>query len=215
MDCNSSALLSTAYFGNIRYFSKFIKYDNIYLEGQENFVKQTYRNRCVIMAANGPISLIIPVEKGRQIKVPIRDLKIAYHENWQLNHLRTIFSAYHSSPFFEFYIDDIEPFYGKKYKYLFDFNLETINKTLEILQIKANISFTDSFESVPEDFDNLRNKISPKKHLIEHDSSFRAENYTQVFSEKFEFVPELCILDLVFNCGPNSNFILQKSITEY
>ena len=204
-------LLSTAYFAPVRYFSKLAVYPEIYIEQHENFVKQTYRNRTVILGANGPISLIVPVEKGRSQKVKIKDLRIAYDEEWQRNHWRTIFSAYNSSPFFEYYADDVEMFFRKKHEFLFDFNQQITETILEILEITVSLNLTEDFEQIPENCLNFREQISPKTHLITPDPHFMAEPYTQVFTEKFEFVPDLSILDLLFNEGPSALEILGNS----
>jgi hypothetical protein len=208
MTQHTGILLSTAYFAPVRYFSKLAVYPEIYIEQHENFVKQTYRNRTVILGANGPISLIVPVEKGRSQKVKIKDLRIAYDEEWQRNHWRTIFSAYNSSPFFEYYADDIEMFFRKKHEFLFDFNQQITETILEILEIPVNLNLTKDFEQIPESCLNFREQISPKTHLINPDQHFIAQPYTQVFAEKFGFVPDLSILDLLFNKGPSAHSVL-------
>ena len=212
MTQQSSILLSTAYFAPIRYYSKLTSYPEIYIEQHENFVKQTYRNRTVILGANGPISLIVPVEKGRAQKIKIKDLRIAYDEEWQRNHWRTIFSAYNSSPFFEYYADDIEPFFQKKHGFLFDFNQQITETILEALDIETNFILTDDFEQIPDNCLNFREQISPKLHLIQPDPHFIAQPYTQVFSEKFGFISDLSILDLLFNEGPSSGEILTNCV---
>jgi len=210
MEQHPCILLSTAYFAPIRYFSKLLFYPEIYIEHHENFIKQTYRNRTVILGANGPISLIVPVEKGRAQKVKIKDLRIAYDEEWQRNQWRTIFSAYNSSPFFEYYADDIETFFRKKYNFLFDFNQQITETLTEILEIPLILNLTEEFEQIPENCLNFREQISPKNHLIDPDPHFMAQPYTQVFSEKFGFIPDLSILDLLFNEGPSARVMLEK-----
>ena len=210
MEQHPCILLSTAYFAPIRYFSKLLFYPEIYIEHHENFIKQTYRNRTVILGANGPISLIVPVEKGRAQKVKIKDLRIAYDEEWQRNQWRTIFSAYNSSPFFEYYADDIETFFRKKYNFLFDFNQQITETLTEILEIPLILNLTEEFEQIPENCLNFREQISPKNHLINPDPHFAAHPYTQVFSEKFGFIPDLSILDLLFNEGPSARVMLEK-----
>lgn len=212
MTQHSGILLSSAYFAPIRYFSKLAVYPEVYLEKDENFIKQTYRNRTVILGANGPIPLIVPVEKGRGQKILIKDLRIAYDEEWQRNHWRTIFSAYNSSPFFEYYADDIEPFFRKKYEFLFDFNLKATETLIELLELETTIELTGNFEQVPENCLNFREQISPKTHLIDADPQFVPQPYTQVFSEKFGFVPDLSILDLLFNEGPSAGDVLEKCV---
>ncbi len=207
-------LLSTAYFGPVRYFSKLAGYPEIYLEQHENFTKQTFRNRAVILGANGPVPLIVPVEKGRGPKIKIKDLRIAYHEEWQRTHWRTIFSAYNSSPFFEYYADDLESFFRKKFNFLFDLNLQITKTILEILEIPANLKLTVDFEQFPETYLNFRERINPKVHRNLDDPGFSAKPYTQVFSEKFGFVADLSILDLLFNEGPSAHQLLLDSFVD-
>jgi hypothetical protein len=211
MTSPTGILLSTAYFAPVRYFSKLVAYPEIYIEQHENFIKQTYRNRAVILGANGPIPLIVPVEKGRGKKICIKDLRIAYDEEWQRNHWRTIFSAYNSSPFFEYYANDVEYFFRRKYEFLFDFNQQITEALIEILEIETEIKLTADFEQIPETCLNFREQISPKTHLIKADPHFVPQPYTQVFSEKFGFVPDLSILDLLFNEGPSALGILEQS----
>lgn len=208
MTQHTGILLSTAYFAPIQYFSKLAVYPEIAIEQHENFIKQTYRNRMVILGANGPISLIVPVEKGRGKKITIKDLRIAYDEDWQRNHWRTIFSAYNSSPFFEYYADEIEPFFRKKYDFLFDYNQQITETLLEILDIRAEVKLTGDFEKVPGYYLNFREQISPKTHRNAEDPNFTDQPYTQVFSEKFGFIPNLSILDLLFNEGPSAHHVL-------
>ena len=208
MTTSSKILLSTAYFAPVRYFTKLAVAPTVYIEQHENFIKQTYRNRTVILGANGPISLIVPVEKGRERKITIKDLRISHDEEWQRNHWRTIFSAYNSSPFFEYYADDIEHFFRKKPDFLLDFNQQITETLAEILEISADLVLTDDFENIPDDCINLREQISPKTHRIDVDPHFIPQPYTQVFSEKFGFVPDLSILDLLFNEGPSAHEVL-------
>ena len=207
----NTVLLSTAYFAPLQYYSKFLKYEEIYIEQFEHFNKQTYRNRCVIMGGNGPIQLVVPVVKGRGRKILIKDLKISYDIEWQRNHWRTIFSAYNSSPFFEYYKDDIQPFFETKHEFLFDFNLKIHETVCELLEIQNNSFLTADFEKVPDGTLNLREAISPKIPS-ETDLEFQPQKYTQVFSEKLGYLPGLSILDLLFNEGPNSFSVLEASI---
>lgn len=214
MTQHTGILLSTAYFAPIQYFSKLVAYPEIYIEQHENFIKQTYRNRTVILGANGPIPLVVPVEKGRGPKIKIKDLRIAYDEEWQRNQWRTIFSAYNSSPFFEYYADDLEPFFRKKHEFLFDYNQKITETILEILEIPASLNFTEEFGKVPENCLNFREQISPKAHRINEDPNFSPPEYTQVFAEKFGFVPGLSILDLIFNEGPSAHTLLEASFLQ-
>jgi hypothetical protein len=204
-------LLSTAYFAPIHYYSAFLRAEKVYIEQFENFIKQTYRNRCVIMGGNGPIQLIVPVIKGRGPKILIKDLQISYDTDWQRNHWRTIFSAYSSSPFFEYYKDDIYPFFETKHRFLLDFNLKIHEIICELLEFENNTVLTPDFEKVPDGTLNFRESISPKIKT-QPDNHFQPVKYTQVFSDKLGFVPNLSILDLLFNEGPNGYSVLEGSI---
>jgi len=205
-------LLSTAYLPPIQYFSKFLLHREIWMETQEHFVKQTFRNRTVVLAANGTESLIIPVEKGRSLKQNIADIRISYDTNWQHIHWQAIVSAYNSTPFFEILEADFSPFYQKKFEFLFDFNLELMKTVFDILEINPQITLTKNFEEVPAPFLNLREAIHPKTQKALPDPNFEIIPYTQVFDEKFGFTPNLSILDLLFNCGSASYEMLLKSI---
>ena len=126
------ALLSSTYFGPIQWYQKLNRYDECLIERHESFIKQTYRNRMIIPTTNGPLSLTIPT--NHDISLSMKDIRISDHAN-----------AYGESPFFEYYQDDIRPFYEKKYEFLFDFNMETTAKMIELLDIRPKISVTDEY----------------------------------------------------------------------
>ncbi len=212
---SKNILLSTAYFPPVQYFTKLVQFDKIYIEQFENFTKQTYRNRCEILGANGTVPLVVPVEKGREKKIKIKDLKISYDTDWQRTHWRTIFSAYNSSPFFEFFRDDISQFFEKTWKYLFDFNQAILETVCELTEIDFDVELTDDFEKIDSSTLNFRDALSPKKQKSKRDPDFHPQEYTQVFAEKFGFVPNLSIMDLIFNEGPNSYNILERSEIEH
>nr|WP_319569683.1 WbqC family protein [uncultured Draconibacterium sp.] len=210
---NNALLLSTAYFAPVHFYTRYLHHSEVYLEQFENFTKQTYRNRCLILGGNGPISLVIPVVKGRGPKILIKDLQISYEENWQRNHWQTIVSAYNSSPYFEYYQDELFPFFERKTKYLLDYNLQIHEQLCDFFEIKNKIRLTEDFEKVPKNTFNLRDGISPKlKH--NSDTEFQPRTYTQVFSEKYGFLSNLSILDLLFNEGPNAYTILLQSLQQ-
>lgn len=204
-------LLSTAYFAPVHFYSRYIRHSEVYIEQFENFNKQTYRNRCIISGGNGLISLVAPVVKGRGAKVLIKDLQLSYDMNWQRNQWQTIVSAYNSSPYFEYYLDDLHPFFEKKFKYLLDFNMQIHDTICELLELENTAKLTTDFENVPKGTLNFRAIISPK-NKTKPDTQFQAREYTQVFTEKFGFLPNLSILDLLFNEGPNACTILEDSI---
>ena len=206
---SKTVILSTAYLAPIQYYSKLLKYDKVLIERHENFVKQSYRNRCKIYGANGELSLSIPVKRDN-VKTKISDLVIDYDTNWPKLHWKSIESAYRSSPFFEYYQDEFIPFYEKKYKFLFDFNTEMQNMILEHLDIDVNVKLTHKYTSAQElKFDDFREKIHPKKSYSQ--DNFKLIEYTQVFHEKHSFIPNLSIIDLLFNEGTNALEILRSS----
>lgn len=203
---NDKVLLSSSYLGPIQYYSKLLKYKEVYIELHENFLKQTYRNRCKIYGANGELSLSIPVKKIAA-KTKIKDLLIDYDTNWRKIHWKSIESAYRSSPFFEYYEDDLRPFYEMKNKYLIDLNQELQNVLLEHLEIESNINTTSEYIHLPgSNFDDLRCFFTPKNTI---DVSAKT-TYKQVFSDKSGFIPNLSIIDLLFNEGPNATEILKN-----
>ena len=174
----------------------------IWLEACENYVKQSYRNRCRIATANGVETLSIPVEGNSGQKNPIRDVRISSHGNWQQTHWRAITSAYMNSPFFEYYQDDFRPFYENKWTFLWDYNLELLTLILRLLEIDPAIKQTEKYQfEFPEVYD-FREIIHPKKDPI-----FTTGSYYQVFENKFGFLPDLSIIDLLFNMGNESIII--------
>lgn len=200
----STVLLSTAFFGPVYYFRSVIKAEKTFIEKHEHFIKQTYRNRCIILAANGPLALVVPVEYGRKPGQKITEIKIAYHTPWQRNHWRSITSAYRNSPYFDYYGDELIQFFEKKYTFLFDYNMEITQTITELTGIKMNAEYTSGFEQIGQPFVNYREKISPKINLEILDPEYKAIPYTQVFEDKFPFVHNLSILDLLFCTGPKA-----------
>lgn len=210
---NEAILLSTACFAPIQYYTKWLIYKDIYIDQYENFIKQTWRNRYSILGGNGTIDLIVPVVKGRGPKILIKDIEISYDTDWQRNHWRTLFSAYNTSPYFEYYADDLLPFFERKFRFLFDFNLRIHEIIIELLELERPTILTADFEIVPVGTVNYRERISPKEKTLP-DPQFQPASYTQVFSDKLGFIPNLSILDLLFNEGPNSYTLLKESITK-
>lgn len=204
-------LLSTAYLPPVQYVSKFIL-SNVLIEQYENYIKQSYRNRCCILGANGILSLTIPIVKNHGEKMPIRDVKIDYDLSWQKTHLKSIESAYKNSPFYDYYMDDITPFYTKKFNFLFDFNQELLLKILMLTGISNKPELTTEYEKMPLNATDSRNTISPKSGKQITDKYFTSIPYYQVFEDKFNFIPNLSIIDLLFNEGPQAKAILEKSI---
>ena len=203
------ALLSSTYFGPIQWYQKLNRYDECLIERHESFIKQTYRNRMIIPTTNGPLSLTIPT--NHDISLSMKDIRISDHANWRHVHWNALLSAYGESPFFEYYQDDIRPFYEKKYEFLFDFNMETTEKMIELLDIRPKISITEAYIQSKElkeedEIKDFRDAIRPKKPLP--DAEFAPKRYYQVYGQKHGFQPNMSILDLLFNEGNEAIFYL-------
>lgn len=197
-------LLSTTYFGPIRWYQKLYRAEHVEIEQWESFQKQTYRNRCLIATANGVQALTVPVEHGDSPL--IKDIRLSDHGNWRHLHWNALQSAYGESPFFEYYQDDIRPFFENHWTFLLDFNEEIRQKMCELIDIQPNVSYTEEF--LPEEslLTSYRTAISPKHP--QDDPDFQPKRYYQVYEQKHGFLPNLSILDLLFNMGPESIFLL-------
>lgn len=202
-------LLSTAYLPPVQYMSALLSADKVFIEAHETYPKQTYRNRCVILSANGPLPLIIPVIKPKGNHTGITEVIIDYSTGWNRNHWRAIESAYRTSAYFEFIADVIKPFYSNPFNTLWEFNNELLKAILEFLEIPVNINFTSSFHKVePAGVIDFRYAISPKAKMQENSLPF-IPPYFQVFEHRFGFTPNLSIIDLLFNEGLMAREILR------
>ena len=197
----STVYLSTAYLAPVEYYVQMQIFPEIVIEKHCNYVKQTYRNRCIIASANGLQTLSIPVEKPETLKCLTRDIRIAEHDNWRHLHWNAIKSAYNSTPFFEYYEDDFVVFYEKKHHFLFDFNQSLQAMVIDFLDIQPHIIYSKEYKTslLPGETD-YRELIHPKKNPVTGDF----KPYYQVFENKFGFQPNLSIIDLLFNMGPES-----------
>lgn len=200
--------LSTAYLAPVQYYTKLYHYPLVYMETMENYVKQTYRNRCTIAAANGALSLSVPIDKPDTLKCLTKDIRISDHGNWRHLHWNAFVSAYQMSPFFEYYADDLAPFYHeKRFEFLLDFNMALQEVICGLLDMEVNVKYTNEYQrEVANDFREL---IRPK-HTPE-DDTFDPQTYYQVFEHKNGFLPNMSIVDLLFNMGPESVCILRDS----
>ncbi|MGM0634984.1 MAG: WbqC family protein [Bacteroidota bacterium] len=204
------ALLHSVYFGPIDLFAKLIQFDKLILEKADNYQKQTYRTRQYIYGANGCLLLNIPIKHNKsdqKVRQKYADVRIENDFNWQTLHWKSLESAYRTSPFFEFYEDDIQPLYQKEYKSLFEFNLDCFQLILDLLGIEKKIEFTSVFEKTPTEAEitDLRSLSIAKRS-----SSLEIQTYIQVFQDKKGFLPNLSILDLLFNQGPSSLAYLEE-----
>lgn len=197
-----NTILSSTYFGPVQWYQKLAGSGTVYLEQHDHFIKQTYRNRCVIATTQGPQALTVPVESPQGLRIDkteLKDVRISDHGAWRHLHWQALQSAYGESPFFEFYADDLRPFFEKRWDYLFDFNLAITQKMCELLDIEPHIELTEAYMPCPEDAVDYRDAIRPKHPLP--DASFTPRPYYQVYQQKFGFLPNLSILDLLFNEG--------------
>ena len=237
------ALLSTTYFGPIQWYQKLNRHRCI-IEQHDNFVKQTYRNRCVIASANGPQTLTVPIERYDGMKCAMRDIRISDHGNWRHLHWQALVSAYGETPFFEYYADDIRPFFEeRRWKYLLDFNLDITHTLCSLLDVRPDLTLSDHYIDADETisggggldgaaagfggavkgldeaveglggsssacslFVDYRDAIRPKHPLP--DAEFEARPYYQVRAQRHGFLPNLSVLDLLFNEGPEGIFYL-------
>ena len=202
-------LLSSAYLPPIQYFSKLLCGGRAFIEAHDNYTKQTYRNRCVILDANGPLALTVPTEKLDTDKCPMRDVRISEHGNWRHRHWNALEAAYRHTPFFLYYEDDFRPFYERRREFLYDFNMELTLLACDLIGIGAVLAPTESYEARPALCD-LRESIHPKRPW-QDDADFSPVTYYQVFKEKHGFVPNMSIVDLLFNMGPESILVLRDS----
>jgi len=209
MNKEQHIVLSTSYFSPVQYFTKFLLPGKIVLEKHENYIKQSFRNRTIILGANGPLTLTVPVKRGSFHKVPIGELEIEYKNNWQDTHWRSIESAYRSTPYFEFYADEIMSVFQLKTRYLLDLNGIILKLMLGLLQLDGDVAYTQSY-SIKGDSLDYRESIHPKKKVP--DLLFNPAEYPQIFQSRFGFTANLGILDLLFNTGPEAKTILHKSI---
>ena len=205
----TTVLLSTAYLAPVEYYTKLLAYDRILVEQYDHYGKQTYRNRCTIAGPDGPLDLSIPTVKPVTPKCLTRDIRISDHGNWRHLHWNALESAYNHTPFFEYYKDDFRPFYEQKYEFLVDFNEALCQLVCSLLDISPRISRTTDYAAAPTDADDFRERIHPKKDFRMEDPDFVARPYYQVFQDRLGFLPNLSIVDLLFNMGSESLLVLQ------
>ena len=195
-DC---VVVPVSYFAPVAVYATIFRSDKIIFEQHENFVKQTIRSRCEIYGANGKQLLSVPVEK-RGNHIPIMDVQISYKEDWQKIHWRSIVSAYRNSPYFEYYADEFQPFFETKTELLFDLNMSLHQVVMKLLKVEYRVAFTEKYIS---EYGNSVLDLRKNDLVL-----FPTFQYNQVFEERHGFIPNLSILDLLFNVGPDASEIL-------
>ncbi len=198
-----------AYLPPVSWFSLLLKYP-VQIEQHETYQRQSYRNRCLIYAERGVLPLSIPVNKTNGNHTPVSAVQIYNGERWYLNHWRAFQAAYEASPYFLYYKDELLDFYQGSHENLFEFDKQLLFKLCSLLEINAEISFTKQFEKHPASVHDLRNFFSPKKPVH---GSF--PEYIQVFSSRHGFLPDLSIVDMLFNLGPESKNYLSGINLEF
>ena len=199
-----TTILSSLYLAPVEYYSYLFRSEFIVIEINDNYQKQSYRNRCTIAGANGPLSLSIPIVKPYKDYSKMKDIRIADHANWRHLHWNAILSAYNSTPYFQYFEDDFRPFYERKIEFLHDFNEELRQLICSIIEIESKVCYTETYiNEGNKEYIDLRERIHPKK-----ESEYKTEPYYQVFASKHGFINNLSILDLLFNMGKEARLIL-------
>jgi len=189
-------LLSTAYLPPTEYFARLIDAEEVQIEREENYIKQTYRNRCYILSSNGPHPLTVPVLQGSFHKTPVKEIRIDYSKRWQQVHIGALVAAYRSSPFFIYYFETLEKIILSGHELLIDLNSDLLKALLEMLDLKVKLSYTTDFTVAGETGNDFRYSISPKK-----EPAYKPKKYIQVFGYPSDSKTGLSMVDLIFNTG--------------
>lgn len=192
-------LIHPTYFPSISHFIAISKTKSVIFEVEDNYQKQTYRNRAYVYGANGKLLLNVPVSFTQRNRQKSKDVRISYAEDWRSQHWKTLTSAYRTSPFFEYYQDELKPLFEIKCNYLIDLNFKCMETVLDCLQLNIDSSITKTFEKHVEHSQDFRFLVNARK-----EPNFKLDEYFQVFAEKHGFLNNLSILDLLFNEGPNA-----------
>ncbi|MCF2876134.1 MULTISPECIES: WbqC family protein [unclassified Tenacibaculum] len=199
------ALFIPTYFAPISQYAAIYQSDSICFEIHDNYQKQTYRNRCYIYGANGKLALNVPVKHKTKVgRKKTKDTLIENDFPWQSQHFKSLQSAYRSSPYFEFFEDDLSKIFTKKYTFLQDVNIDCHLFIADALQMDTSFDKTENYNLTPETID-YRNLALAKKGL-----EIELDTYVQMFDDKYGFIPNLSILDLLFMEGPNAISFLEK-----
>jgi len=201
----NTAILPLFYLPPVGYFSLLQKLgEDFLIEKHEHLAKQTYRNRASIYSPNGKLDITVPVVKGAKTHTKMKDVRISYDFNWQRLHWLSLESCYRSSAYFEFYEDELSRFYTNKFEFLFDYNFELLEWLNKKLKLNKSFGVTgEYFDDIKPELD-FRSVMNPKKQ----EDIVNNKSYYQVFEDKHQFLPNLSIVDLLFNQGPQARLYL-------
>ena len=199
-------LLCSAYMPPIHFFTAMANSGEVVIEQYDSYCKQTWRNRCLIASESGPLALTVPVQKIQPGQV-MKDVRISDHGEWRRNHWNALESCYMNTPFFLYYMDDLRPFYEKRWEFLIDYNTEITLKLIELTGIGCRIRLTDRYDKVTTYLD-LRTLAEPSVK-----PEVTVKPYWQVFRKKNGFVEGLSVIDLLFNMGPETRMFLREAGT--
>lgn len=195
----------------VQFFSLLRGQDVLILEDRKNFTKQTYRNRAYILGANGVQQLVVPVEKGKTKKLH-KEVRLIYAEDWPRQHRQSIKSAYGRAPFFEHYGYRFEHILQTKYNLLWDLSFNLLNECLRALKLEREVFLaSEAPATLLAEANDLVDKFDAKTGSTESALLYQPRPYMQVFSDRFGFVPNLSVIDLVFNVGPGAGELLQNA----
>ena len=198
-------LIHPNYFPNIHQFRQIIKANNILFEVSDNYQKQTFRNRTYIYGANGKLGLFIPVIHTHKNRELFKDVKISYESNWMDLHLKSLQSAYRSSPYFEYFEDNFIKLYSEKEKFLVDFNIKCIKLISNLLDLDLDFKISNEYVEKTNDIIDLRDLSNARK-----EKKIETPKYIQVFESKHGYLNNLSILDLIFSEGTNSVLLMNN-----
>jgi hypothetical protein len=205
-------LIDYQYFGTVNYYKMLFKFKHIEFEEYEHYQKGSFRNRTIIPGANGLIPLSVPLQNGRDQRALFKNIKIAYKENWVLQHTRALDACYMRAPFYEFYRDSLFAILTSQEEFLMDLDRKLIQWVLKMMKANLTITFSTSYqEELAIEFQDGRNRFLPNHAIAVEDQV----NYRQVFEDRIGFQPNMSILDLLFCNGPAATGLLKDSSSRF
>ena len=205
------ALLLSTFFGPVQWYQKLNRSELSFIESDPNYyLKQSYRNRCLIATTNGVQALTVPVSVETSMNG--KTVRVSDHGNWRHQHWQALTSAYGDSPFFQYYEDDLRPFFTERWEFLLDYNEAIRQRMCQLLDVQPKVSLCSHPMIEKEKEENIGDitdfrEVIDAKHPLP-DATFQPRRYYQVYERKHGFLPNLSVLDLLFNMGPESIFYL-------